>query len=108
MSFLSFEMETVPLFIGGVVLVSVVELVVGCILLRAKKRAIVFFISSVLASILGFCFLIYCLFGDRFDLKAGIISISNSVSIGLFGLLWFVSVMLLLFTIREAVRRPPL
>ena len=35
---MSFEAEVIPLFIGGVLVVSSFELIVGCVLLKNKKR----------------------------------------------------------------------
>ncbi len=36
---MSFEAEVIPLFIGGVLVVSSFELIVGCVLLKNKKSA---------------------------------------------------------------------
>ena len=67
---MSFEAEVIPLFIGGVLVVSSFELIVGCVLL-----------------------------------KFAIASISNSTNIGLFGIFWCVSVMLIVSCIQECLKK---
>ena len=70
---MSFEAEVIPLFIGGGIAVSLLELAAG-----------------------GVLFLVRCIFGDRLGLTGPIASIDHSVSIGLFGLCWTASVLFLL------------
>ena len=45
-------------------------------------------------------FLIRCIFGSRLGMQSGILSISNSVNIGMFGIFWAVSTYFLLSVIR--------
>ena len=45
-------------------------------------------------------FLIRCIFGSRLGMQSGILSISNSVNIGMFGIFWAVSTYLLLSVLR--------
>lgn len=86
-----FEAEVIPLFIGGVVAVSVVEFIVGWLGLRRRKDVRGLFAGHVIAMLLGFFFLIRSLFANWLGVSPGIASISNSVNVGLFGLCWAVS-----------------
>jgi len=88
---MSFEAEVIPLFIGGVTAVSVLELVMGLRLLRRWRDVRKLFVGYVVSMALGFFFLIRSLFANWIQIPYGIASISNSVNIGLFGLLWMVS-----------------
>ena len=88
---MSFEAEVIPLFIGGVLAVSVVEFIAGWIGLRNRKEARGLFAGHVVAMLVGFFFLIRSLFANWLGVELGIASISNSVNIGLFGLCWAVS-----------------
>lgn len=92
---MSFETEVIPLFIGGVTVVSVLELFFGLMLLRRRRDVRKLFAGHVISMALGFFFLTRSLFANWLDIQYGqygIASISNSVNIGLFGLLWMVSV----------------
>ena len=55
---MSFEAEVIPLFIGGVLVVSSFELIVGCVLLKNKKSACKKFVLHVITMLIGFAFLI--------------------------------------------------
>lgn len=89
---MSFETEVIPLFIGGVTVVSVLELFFGLMLLRRRRDVRKLFAGHVISMALGFFFLTRSLFANWLDIQYSIASISNSVNIGLFGLLWMVSV----------------
>ena len=78
---MSFEAEVIPLFIAGCIAVSALELAVGWFTLRGRARGL--FAGHVLS-------------GDRLGLTGPIASIDHSVSIGMFGLCWAASVLLLL------------
>lgn len=91
---MSFESEVIPLFIGGVCIVSLLELVIGCCLL--KKKTIPLFIGNVISMAIAMVFLILCIFGNRLGFVRVDDSASNSVNIGLFGVFWTVSVVFLL------------
>ena len=98
---MSFEAEVIPMFIGGCIAVSALELAVGWFTLRSRKDARARFAGHVLSMALGLFFLVKCIFGNR--LPAGlrpmvqpIASIDHSISIGLFGLCWTASVLFLL------------
>ena len=93
---MSFEAEVIPLFLGGCIVVSLAELAFGWFILRGKKRARELFLGHGASMAVGLFFLVRCLFGDRLGLTGGIASIDHSVSIGLFGLCWMVSVLFLL------------
>ncbi|MEI3363539.1 MAG: hypothetical protein V8R75_13925 [Oscillospiraceae bacterium] len=71
--------------------VSVLELFFGLMLLRRRRDVRKLFAGHVISMALGF-FLTRSLFANWLDIQYGIASISNSVNIGLFGLLWMVSV----------------
>ena len=93
---MSFEAEVIPLFIGGCVAVSLLELAAGWVMLRGNRPARRLFTGHVVSMALGLFFLVRCIFGDRLGLVRGIASIDHSVSIGLFGLCWLCSVLFLL------------
>ena len=88
---MSFEAEVIPLFIGGVIAVSAAEFIAGWIGLRDRRDARRLFAGHVVTMLLGFFFLIRSLFANWLGVSLGIASISNSVNIGLFGLLWAIS-----------------
>lgn len=93
---MSFEAEVIPMFIGGCVVVSLLELAVGWLLLKNRQRDRKRLVGHVLSMAIGLFFLIKCIFGNRLGLIGGIASIDHSVSIGLFGVFWFISVLFLL------------
>ena len=88
---MSFEAEVIPLFIGGVIVVSAVEFIAGWIGLRNRREIRGLFAGHVATMLLGFFFLIRSLFANWLGISLGIASISNSVNIGLFGLCWAAS-----------------
>ena len=49
---MSFEAEVIPLFIGGVLVVSSFELIVGCVLLKNKKSACKKFVLHVITMLI--------------------------------------------------------
>ena len=55
---MSFEAEVIPLFIGGVLVVSIMELIVGCVFLKDKKVARKKFILHVITMLIAFAFLV--------------------------------------------------
>ena len=61
---MSFEAEVIPLFIGGVILVSLLELAGGLICLRGRRDARKLFVGHVVSMLLGFFFLIQSLFAN--------------------------------------------
>ena len=84
---MSFEAEVIPLFIGGVIAVSAIEFLLGWLGLRRRKDVRGLFGGHVVTMLLGFFFLVRSLFANWLGVELGIASISNSVNIGLFGLL---------------------
>ena len=52
---MSFEAEVIPLFIGGVLVVSSFELIVGCVLLKNKKSACKKFVLHVITMLIVSC-----------------------------------------------------
>lgn len=102
---MSFEAEVIPLFIGGVLVVSSFELIVGCVLLKNKKSACKKFVLHVITMLIGFVFLIRSIFANWLNVKFDIASISNSTNIGLFGIFWCVSVMLIVSCIQECLKK---
>ena len=102
---MSFEAEVIPLFIGGVLVVSSFELIVGCVLLKNKKSACKKFVLHVITMLIGFAFLIRSIFANWLNVKFDIASISNSTNIGLVGIFWCVSVMLIVSCIQECLKK---
>ena len=91
---MSFEAEVIPLFIGGVLVVSSFELIVGCVLLKNKKSACKKFVLHVITMLIGFAFLIRSIFANWLN-----------ANIGLFGIFWCVSVMLIVSCIQECLKK---
>ena len=102
---MSFEAEVIPLFIGGVLVVSIMELIVGCVFLKDKKVARKKFILHVITMLIAFAFLVRSMFANWLNIKYNIASISNSVNIGLFGILWCISVTCVVSCIQECLNR---
>ena len=102
---MSFEAEVIPLFIGGVLVVSALELIAGCILLRNEKSACKKFVFHVITMLIGFAFLVRSIFANWINIRFDIASISNSASIGLFGIFWCISVMLVVSCIQECLKK---
>lgn len=102
---MSFEAEVIPLFIGGVIVVSILELILGCLYLKEQKRARSLLIGHVVSMALAFAFLVRSIFANWLQVEFEIASISNSVNIGLFGLLWMISVLCVLAMIRECIKK---
>lgn len=98
---MSFEAEVIPLFLGGVAAVSVLELVFGLAFLRGRRRARRLLAGHVLSMAAGFLFLSRSLFGNWLRVRYELPSIANSANIGLFGLLWAVSVFFVVALVRE-------
>ena len=96
---MAFESEVIPLFLFGTAFVSLVELIVGCRILRHNKRALIPFIGHVLSMAVALIFLSRVLFGERMGIYAGIPSIDNSIGVAMFGVCWMFSVILILDTI---------
>ncbi|MBE6568685.1 MAG: hypothetical protein E7658_00535 [Ruminococcaceae bacterium] len=96
-----FEAEVIPLFISGVCIISVLELIFGCIILKKRKKACILLIGNVVSMAIAQFFLIRCVFSDRLDFAIipALASNSNSVSIGLFGVFWAISVFILLLLV---------
>ncbi len=91
-----FEAEVIPMFIGGVGVVSLLELIIGCWVLKRDKRIIALFVGNVMSMIIAMIFLVLCIFGNRLGFVHEYASPSNSVNIGLFGVFWTISVGFLL------------
>jgi len=93
---MSFEAEVIPLFIGGVSVISILELVFGCIVLQKQKKARNRLVGHAVCMAIAQVFLIRCIFANRLDIEVGIESIFNSVNVGLFGVFWAISVFFLM------------
>lgn len=91
-----FEAEVIPLFIGGVCVVSGLELVAGCMMLRHFKKARIRLIAHTLSMVTAHLFLIRTIFANWLNVEFDIPSISNSANIGMFGVFWAISVLFLL------------
>ena len=79
---MAFEAEVIPLFIIGASIVCILELKL--------------LIGHTVCMAIAMMFLIRCLFASQLGMDLGIASISNSASVGLFGIFWLISVCLLL------------
>ena len=96
-----FEAEVLPLFIGGVCTVGVIALVIGCLLLYRNRRALCFFLGHIASMAAAMVFLTRGLFGGRLGIVVPDFHAStfHSVNLGLFGVFWAISMMLLLLMI---------
>ena len=101
---MSFEAEVIPLFFVGISIFTVLELVVGCILLKGRKKARNCLVGHAVSMAAAFFFLTRCIFGNWLDVELGIASISNSVNIAWFGIFWALSVVLLLACLWGAIK----
>ena len=105
-----FESEVIPLFIGGVCVVTLLELIIGCRALKGKRKLRSLFIAHVISMSLAMVFLARCLFGTRLGIDVlrayGDASPFNSVQIALFGICWTVSVGFLLELLVGAAKKP--
>jgi len=86
------EAEVFPLMIAGILAVTALELLFGLPMLKGEKSAGRKLLGHALWMLAGFFFLLRCVFGSRMGAEAAIPSITNSASMGLFGLCWAVSV----------------
>lgn len=104
---MAFEAEVIPLFIGGVSIVTVLELVVGWGLLKGQKRAFGCLAGHAVSMAAAMVFLIHCIFAGRLGMEIvpGIQSIDNSVNIAMFGVFWAVSVCFALAMVWAAGRK---
>lgn len=89
---MAFEREVIPLFLICACIVSILELVVGCLLLKNRKTARNYLIDHTVSMSIALAFLVRCIFGNWLSFKPLIPSISNSACIGLFGFFWTISV----------------
>ncbi|WP_317855423.1 hypothetical protein [Chakrabartyella piscis] len=96
---MSFEAEVIPLFIGGIIIVSILEVFFGIIVLNDRKQARNNLIGHAVSMLLGFVFLVRSMFANWLNVFFDIPSISNSASIGLFGLCWAISIAFFIQTI---------
>ena len=103
---MAFEAEVIPLFIGGVCIVSLLELLIGCRILKRDKKSMALFIGNVISMIIAMFFLVCCIFGSRLGFSHGYASPSNSVNIGLFGVFWTISVGFLLALLGSKTKKP--
>ena len=92
---MAFEEEVFPLMVLGVLAVSLLEIALGWALLKGRSSARKLLLWHVFLMLAGFFFLFRCVFANRMGILAEIWSIHNSVSMGLFGLLWAGSVVCL-------------
>lgn len=93
---MAFEAEVIPLFLICAGFISILELVIGCLLLKNRKTARNRLIGHTVSMSIALVFLVHCIFGNWLNFKPPIPSISNSACIGLFGIFWAVSVCFLI------------
>ena len=99
------ESEVVPLFIVGVCIVTLLELIAGCMLLKNQKKTRTHLIAHAISMAIAMVFLIRCLFGKRLGITYGDSSAFNSVNIALFGIFWAISVVFLLLIISSKIKQ---
>lgn len=90
------EAEVLPLFVCGAVIVLALELLLGGFILQEKRAAQFFLTLHVLSMGGALYFLIRCVFALQLHNRFGLPLTDGSVEMGLFGVLWAVSVGLLL------------
>ena len=104
-----FESEVIPLFIGGVCAVTLLELIIGCRVLKGNQNLRSLFVAHVVSMSLAMVFLARCLFGTRLGIDVlrayGDASPFNSVHIALFGICWAVSVGFLLVLLSSKAKK---
>ena len=86
------ESEILPLFIAGVSIVCLLEILIGFSMLKHKKEACKHLIGHVVSSILAMVFLWRSLFAMFTDFESTIFG-NASVNFGLFGVCWAFSVL---------------
>ncbi|MBQ7923401.1 MAG: hypothetical protein IJ325_12655 [Clostridia bacterium] len=103
---MSFEAEVIPIFISGVSTTLLIELITGCVLLKQKKKARNFLIGHVISMAAAVLFLIRCIFAKQLSINTipAILSNTNSINIGLFGVFWTVSVLFILAVIASCMK----
>ena len=89
---MSFEAEVIPLFLVCASIVSISELIIGCLLLRKQKVARNRLIGHAISMTIALLFLARCIFANWLGFFPPIASRSNSACIGLFGIFWAVSI----------------
>ena len=101
-----FEEEVMPLFIGGVSVVGLIALVIGCLLLYRNRHALCLFLGHMASMAAAMVFLIRCLFGGRLGIVVPDFHASEfqSLNLGFFGVFWAFSMMflvLMMLTLRK-------
>ena len=89
---MSFEAEVIPMLLVCAGVVSILELIIGCLLLKNQTIARNRLIGHAISMALALFFLVRCIFANWLGVVPAIASISNSACIGLFGIFWAVSV----------------
>ena len=100
-----FEAEIGPLFIGGILFVSILELVFGISILKNNKSARNKLIGHVISMLVAFAFLIKMFFASSLNVDLSIASISNSTDLGMFGIFWAISVAFIVSCIDECIKK---
>lgn len=95
-----FESELLPLFIGGVCVVSLLELGLGCVLLKGRTEARPLLVGHTVSMAIAMVFLIRCIFAAPLGIDVnsayGDAAPFYSLHIALFGFCWAISVFFLL------------
>ncbi len=100
---MAFEAEVFPLFLAGILIVSALELLFGMTALRGRKRGQKLLVGHTVSMLLAFFFPMSMLLINR-GVEMSIPSITNSAAVGLFGILWAVSVSFLVALIGELIK----
>lgn len=107
---ITMEAEVPRLFLICFTIVFILKALLGIgLLFRDHQGAFKLFLGHLAAELLSFYYVIRVLFQGRLSFPAidMILSIDNSVSIGLFGVCWFISVCFLLGVVGSLVSHMP-
>lgn len=105
-----FEAELFPLFIGGVCVVSLLELGLGLVLLKGRAEGRPLLVGHTISMAIAMVFLIRCIFtaplGIDVNSAYGDAAPFYSLHIALFGSCWAISVFFLLALIGSLKQKP--
>ena len=99
----SLEAEALPLFVGGVLLVVLAEVVFAALMLRKTPCTRRPMAAHVVCMVLAFGFLGYLIFGGRPAPDGG--SYNGTGILGFFGIFWCIGELCLLRALRLALKK---
>ena len=98
-----FESEVLGLFVSGILAVSIIEIIIGSLLLKKRKIAMLYLFAHASSMGVAFVCLIRVVFSNQLNIRHATSSIENSLGIGLFGVFWFISIVFLILTIKNCI-----